>query len=393
MAKKKKQSQKAETPLKPRRIKIKVIGLGGGGGSIVSEMAKGLKGVSFLVADTDIRTFRRVPKKVRTFQFGENLTYGMGTGMDIDLGQRAAEKERERIEKIFKGQDLSILIASLGGGVGSGASLVFAEAARAQKNITLGIFTLPFSFEGEKKMRIAKSALKDLRENLSGTTALNNEKIFKLCDKKTPLKKALSLLNQNLVDYLEDLIEILFAPGIINIDFADLRTILAGQGRMIYFGQGVGQGPNRVEESIKKVFQNPIFGDWNPQSGTPKRILFNISGGKDLGLREVEEVSRAISGLNPRAKIIFGISQNSRQAKKIKITLLGVGESLSEQKEEKRVKPVSPKAPAIKKKKPKLAKATTAVRQKRKPVSTEAVMVSRKKAKVRRSGLEIKKAE
>lgn len=390
MKKTKKLEKKKEALFKPRRIKIKVVGIGGGGGSIVSEMAKGLKGVSFLVADTDQRTFKKIPRGVRAFQFGEDLTYGLGTGMNVDLGKRTAEKQREKIEKIFKGQDLSILVASLGGGVSSGASLVFAEGARSQKNIALGIFTLPFSFEGEKKMRLAKNALKDLRESLSGTAVLGNEKIFKLCDKKTPLKRALSLLNQVLIDYLKDLIEMISTPGLINIDFADLRTILKGRGRVIYFGQGLGQGPNRVEEAIKEVFENPFFAEQNPQLECPKRILFNICGGKDLGLKEVEEASQTISQLNPRAKIIFGISQNSKYARKFKITLLGVGESLQEVKEEKRVTAVRPEAKTqvTKKKKPAPVKVKVGKGEKAKPFTKALV-----KGKVRRTGLEIKKAE
>ncbi len=393
--KKKIKIKKPESSLRPRRIKIRVVGVGGGGGSIVSEMAKSLKGVSFLVADTDQRTFKKIPRGVRTFQFGEDLTYGLGTGMNVDLGKRAAEKQREKIEKIFKGQDLSVLVASLGGGVSSGASLVFAEAAQNQKNIALGIFILPFSFEGEKRMRLAKSTLKDLRESLSGTAALANEKIFRLCDKKTPLKRALSLLNQVLIDYLKDLIEMISTPGLINIDFADLRTILKGRGRVIYFGQGLGQGPNRVEEAIKEVFENPLFAEQNSQQESPKRILFNICGGKDLGLKEVEEASRAISELNPKAKIIFGISQNSKYARKFKITLLQVGKSsqeVKEVKEEKKAATVSPKAEATQKKKAKLVKVTVST-----PVSKGKKVKPRTgdlvKGKIRRTGLEIKKAE
>ena len=394
MKKTKKPVKKKESLFKPRKIKIRVVGVGGGGGSIVSEMAKSLKGVSFLVADTDQRTFKKIPRGVKTFQFGEDLTYGLGTGMNVDLGRRAAEKQREKIEKIFKGQDLSILVASLGGGVSSGASLVFAEGALSQKNIALGIFILPFSFEGEKRMRLAKNTLKDLRESLSGTAALANEKIFRLCDKKTPLKKALSLLNQVLIDYLKDLIEMISTPGLINIDFADLRTILKGQGRMIYFGQGLGQGPNRVEEAIKEVFENPLFAEQNPQLESPKRILFNICGGKDLGLKEVEEASRAVSELNPKAKIIFGISQNSKYARKFKITLLQVGESSQEVKEEKKTEPTASRtlSKGAGKKKAKLVKVTvsTPVSKGKKVKSHTEDLV---KGKVRRTGLEIKKAE
>jgi cell division protein FtsZ len=225
-----KRNKEMEPPLKPRKIKIKVVGIGGGGASIVSEIARHLKGVSFLVADTDIRTFKKLTKKrhdrgyfwsggrIKGFQFGQNLLGGMGTGMDVELAQKAAEAERERIAKIFKDQDLLIFVACLGGGVGSGASLVFSEEARIQKKISLGIFTLPFSFEGEKKMKIARRALQKLQENLSGTIFVPNEKIFQIIDKKTPLKKALSSLNQIFANFLADLIEVISKPNLINIE-------------------------------------------------------------------------------------------------------------------------------------------------------------------------------
>ena len=373
----KKKTKKPESSLKPRRIKIKVIGLGGGGSAIVSEMAQDLSGVSFLIADTDARVFKKnyAPRKrnLRVFQFGQEMLSGMGTGMNPEIGRRAAEAEKEKIAKIFQGQDLAILIASLGGGVASGAGPIFAEVARAQKNISLGIFTLPFNFEGEKKMRIAQAALKKFQENLSGTICVPNEKIFQIIDKKTPLKKALSSLNQVFFAWLRDLIEVISKPNLINIDFADLKTILKERGEKIFFSQVTAQGANRVEEVVKKLFQNPLF------EGPPKnvkRILFNITGGPDLGLKEVESVSEAIAKLNPRAKIIFGISQSPKYKGKIKIILIAVS-------------PVPLKAGLkgglkgglklpVKKKKEKLAK---------KPSS------SAKKEKSRRSALEVKKAK
>ncbi|MDI6882899.1 MAG: hypothetical protein QMC93_00270 [Patescibacteria group bacterium] len=379
----KKQPKTIESLLKPRRIKIKVIGIGGGGGAIVSEMAKGLKGPSFLIADTDQRTFRHLCPKVRTFQFGRDLTEGFGTGLNLELGKRAAEKEEKKIEKIIQGQDLLIFVIALGGGVGSGAGPVFARVSRSQKNISLGIFTLPFNFEGERKMRVARETFKALRENLSGVLFLSNEKIFKFCDKKTPLKKAFSLLNQALVEYLKDLIEMLSQSGIINIDFADLRTILQGQGRMIYFGRVLAQGPARVEEAIKKVLSNSL---WEKPSKI-KRVLFNISGGKDLALKEVEEVAQKIAEFNQEAKIIFGISQNQKYNKKLKITLLMVGESLIEKKESQKEKRKIVLAKEKKKRKKKLSIGEKKVGQEKEE------KIGIKKTKIRRSALEIKKAE
>ncbi len=306
----------------PRKIKIKVVGLGGGGGSIVCEMAQSLTGMSFVVADTDVRPLRgKASNKVRLFHFGEKMIGGMGTGMDPVIAHKAAIEEQAKIEKIFAGQDLCILIGALGGGVASGAGPVFAEAAKNQKCITLGIFTLPFNFEGENKMKVAKRAVAKLEDNLSGMIMVPNEKIFQIIDKKTPLKQALSSLNQIFVRWVGDLLEIISRPNLINIDFADLKTILKDWGQDIYFSQAMASGPNRVEEITKKIFENPLF-DSPPQFA--KRILFNITGGKDLLLKEVEIISSSIAKLNPRAKIIFGISQIPEYKGKIKIMLLAV---------------------------------------------------------------------
>ena len=154
---------------KLRKVKIRLVGLGGGGTSIVSEMSQNLSGASFLVADTDSRVFKRIKNKraIRVLQFGGKIAGGMGTGMNPEIAEKSAEVDKEKIERIFQGQDLTILIGSLGGGVASGAGPVFARLAGKQNNITIGIFTLPFNFEGEKKMKLARKALDKLKENLS----------------------------------------------------------------------------------------------------------------------------------------------------------------------------------------------------------------------------------
>jgi len=318
-----------KTLFKSKKIKIKVIGIGGGGSSIVSEIAKNISNASFVIIDSDHRVTKKANKAVKIVQLGEELTNGLGTGMDAGLGQKIAEKEKEKIAKILKDQDLIILIGSLGGGFASGALPVFAELTKELKNISLGIFTLPFCFEGDKKNRIAQESLEKIKENLSGQFVVSNEKIFEIIDKKTPLKKALSSLNKSLILMLEDLIEVISKPGLINIDFADLKTILNGRGREIHFGSAIAQGPNRAEEVIKKVFENPLSVG---NIGKCKKILFNIRGGKDLTLKEVEKISMGICGLNKTAKIIFGISENLKDNNKIKLTLIQVGGGEKEKK-------------------------------------------------------------
>jgi cell division protein FtsZ len=372
-----------KTLFKSRRIKIKVVGIGGGGSSIVSEIAKNISNASFVVFDSDHRVFKKAGKGVKVVQLGEELTNGLGTGMDVNLGRKIVEKEKEKIIKILKDQDLVILVGSLGGGFASGALPLFAEVTKNLKNISLGIFTLPFKFEGEKKLKIAQESLEQIEESLSGQFIVSNEKIFEIIDKKTPLKKALSSLNKSLILMLEDLIEVISKPGLINIDFADLKTILSGRGRTIHFGSAVAQGPNRAEEVIKKVFENPLsVGD----IGKCKKILFNIRGGKDLTLKEVEKISMGICGLNKTAKIIFGISENLKNNNKIKLTLIQVGEGKKEKK------PVVKKTKALTSASTKaLVKKKVAVKKKKQKDSFSSKINVETKKIDRKSGLEIVK--
>jgi len=427
---------------RPRRIRIRVIGIGGGGSSIVSEIARSVKKTSFLIVDSDHRVVKKGGKNVKVFQLGEDLTGGLGTGMNVDLGERIAQKEKEKIARMFKDQDLVILVASLGGGFASGAAPVFAELTRDFKNISLGIFTLPFRFEGEKKSRIAEEAVEKIKENLSGQFVVANERIFQIIDKKTPLRKALSSLNRSLILMLEDLIEMISKPGLINIDFADLRTILKGRGRLIYFGSAFGQGPNRAEEVVKKVFQNPLStralaqGEDERSSSTignlgkSRKILFNIGGGKDLSLKEVERISWGICSFNRTAKIIFGISQDSKYNGKIKLTLIEVGDELrsssrfakarvgdelrsssrfakarvgdekpgKKRAERKPKKERLPEKKEVKEEKKELSPIRTKIlagkkSKKGKRKQIKVVLEKEKKRKIRRSGLEIRKAK
>ena len=355
-----------------KKIKIKVIGIGAGGSTIVSEIAKNIKKASFVVTDCDKRILKKGEKNIKVIQLGEDISHGLGTGINPILGEEISRKEKEKITKILKNQDLLILIACLGGGFGSGATPVFAELSKNFKNISLGIFTLPFKFEGEKKTKIAKEALEKIKENLSGTFIVSNEKIFQVIDKHTPFKKALSILNKNLILILKDLIELISKTGVINIDFADLRTILKGRGQIIYVGSIICSGPNRTEEAIKKVFQSPFYGG-AAAAFFCKNILFNISGGEDLTLKEVERISSGIYNICPQAKIIFGISQDKKYNGKVKITLIQAGEEKIKKSIRKKI---------VKKEKPLKREA---VKEKKK--------TKKKRKEIRRSALEIKKAE
>ena len=405
------------------KAKIKVIGIGGGGASIVSEIGRSLHKASFVVADTDVRAFRK-KAGIKQFLFGQELTHGLGTGLNTELAKAAAESEKERIAKLFEGQDIVMLISCLGGGLGSGATKGFAEALENFQGIILGIFTLPFKFEGKNKQRLAYKALKELRKSLNVSITIPNERIFKVIDENTAITDAFSMVNKNLIESLESLIDLIYSPGIINIDFADLRAILKGKGNIAFLNTAEAQGKDGASKLAEQILQNPLYQNSN---FTADKILFNILGGPQLGMFDVDKISRAIAQKNPKAKIIFGISKDGKYKNKIKTTLLMTGQgaatepvAIKEVKEpepkivrakaEKKSAPVINKKPILKKKKKAVKKVEEKVPvtlpellppvfnnvsvgtfESRKLSITEAPEVE--KRAIRRSALEIKEAE
>jgi cell division protein FtsZ len=312
-----------------KKTKIRVIGIGGGAGNIVSEIASRLQTgeqpvkATFVVANTDLQALKSASRDIIRFQFGESFTHGLGAGMNPELASAAAENEKEKIKKMFQGQDLCIIIASLGGGTGSGAAPVFARIAKNAGAMTFGVFTLPFKFEGERKLEIAKDALQRLKLNLNAISILPNERIFQIIDKDTPLKEAFSCINKSLTESLHGLIETIYLPGLINIDFADLRAILQGKGKLAFLNSVEVEGEGRVSDAIKNVINCPLY---SYTIRGAKGVMFNIAGEKGLSLSEVSQISKNISELvNQEARIIFGIAENKRYEDKIKVTLLATG--------------------------------------------------------------------
>ena len=330
MAKKIKKVLKIKKPLpepekeKVKKTKIRVVGIGGGGGNIVSELAQRVKKASFLAANTDLQALKEVSRKVGRFPFGQSWTSGLGTGMNPEIAETAGQNEKERIKKILQDQDLVIFIACLGGGTGSGAAPIFAKISQNLGNLTYGIFALPFKFEGERKMEIAKKALESLRPKLNAITILPNERIFQIIDKTTPLKEAFSAINKSLAQSLEGLIETIYQPGLINIDFADLRTILEGRGRLAYLNTlSFPKKEITAKEVAEKALASPLY-PYGIKGA--KRVLFNIVGEKGLSLEEVSQISKTISEKTHReAKIIFGISPDRKYQNIIKTTIFATG--------------------------------------------------------------------
>lgn len=314
-------------------IKIKVFGVGGGGCSIVGEIANIVapnKKISFLAANTDIQSLESLPENVRKLVLGKGLTNGLGCGMNPDLARQAAEQSKEEIKREVANCDLCIFISGLGGGTGSGAMPIFAEASRLAHKISLGIFTLPFEFEGEKRRRIAQESLENIRPHLSASLVIPNEKIFKVIDPRTAIKQSFSAINKSLAMTIKGLLETLYEAGLINIDFADFRSILEGYGKTAYQNSIEGERKD-LNTMIEKLLDNPLVDNGIVSGREAKaieveRIMFNITGPADLKMMEVEEIAQRITSPNIKAKIIFGILLRSDKSDKIRVTLLAIGE-------------------------------------------------------------------
>lgn len=385
---------------KVRKINIRFIGIGGGGGAIVSEISKRIDKATFVAANTDLNALKYLPKKVKPFSFGEDVTGGLGTGMNVELSEELAEKEKDRIKKLFKGQDVCIFVSTLGGGTGSGASPVFVKISQEFPTISLGIFTLPFHFEGKKKLQIAKESLEKMKSFLNGYFIIPNDRIFQMVEKKTSLRKGLFLLNRILAERLKEIIDLIFLPGIINIDFADFKTIFNTKGKVFFINTAEASGNERTDKIIDNIFSSPL-GDYN--IGKAEGILFNIAGTGDLKMEEVREISKAVSHLNKNARIIFGVSKGektsstrgkeSSQKGKIKLTLLIVGSEKEKEKKKKIKKKNLLKREKKEKKKTKKKEKFISGRNKEsdKKEKVEKEDKESKEAKKRKTALEVRK--
>ncbi len=303
------------------KTNVKIIGIGGGAGTILSEINSKVKKADFVLADTK-EGKEKSPSKIKKFYFGEAQTSGFGTGMNPFLGELSAEGSKEKIESIFLGQDICIFISCMGGGAGSGALPVFSKIAKEKNVLTLGIFTLPFNFEGEKKKQLAIEAIEKAKPYLSSYLIIPNEKIFEVIDKQTPINSAFSFVNRKIADNLEGLIETLFLPGVINIDFADFRTILTGKGQKAFLNT-VFLKRESIEEELEKIILDPFSSHLLIGA---RALIYNIQAGEDLLLEEVISISKMISRSASRnAKIIFGITKNKKNKGIIKVSVLAVG--------------------------------------------------------------------
>ncbi|OHA73903.1 MAG: hypothetical protein A3B24_03505, partial [Candidatus Wildermuthbacteria bacterium RIFCSPLOWO2_01_FULL_48_16] len=289
------------------------------------------------------------------------------------------------IKKLLEGNDLCVLVSSLGGGTGSGAAPVFAEACNSEKILTIGIFTMPFSFEGEKRRQIAEAALQKLQPLVNTYVLLQNDSIFNIVSRDTPLRFAFGSLNKKLAEVLGGLLETLFVPGLINTDFADIKTMLQGRGRLSFLSSGSAAGEERAKTALTEALSNTLY-QYGPRRA--ERILFNVAGSKDIKMQEVAQVSNAIFQENPRAKIIFGITSHPRFRNKLRVTLFAIGCEPTRQIQ----KEAKPKAAAKPKQKKPVSKKTPRKARKIAPKLPFQATKEVPQEKPRRNALEVKEA-
>lgn len=318
----KKQPQQTEPD---NQIRIKVFGVGGGGGNAITRMKDQLnnRAIDLIAINTDLQDLAKCEIIKRKIHIGKNLTRGHGTGMNPELGRQAAEENRSEVVEAVKGADLIFITAGLGGGTGSGAAPVVAEIAKEHGALTIAIVTKPFVFEGSQRARVAEEALMRLRERVDALIVVPNDRVFNVIKKDTPHLKALERIDDILKDAIAGISELISATGIINLDFSDVKTIMKEAGSAL-IGVGVATGPNRAATAASLALNSPLL-EFSVEGA--RGILFGISGGRDIKMQEINDIAKAITAtIDPSAKIIFGAYHDRRLKKgSIKVTLIATG--------------------------------------------------------------------
>ena len=302
--------------------KIKVVGVGGGGCSAVDRMAVSeMRGIDFVAVNTDAQALHNSKAKTK-INIGKTLTKGLGAGMDPDIGKQAAEEDQADIEENLKGADMVFVTCGLGGGTGSGASSTIASVAREAGALTVGVVTKPFGFEGMQRKEIAEQAHSDLESKVDTLITIPNDKILQLVDKKTSLVEAFNIVDDVLRQGVKGISDLITVPGIVNVDFADVKAIMEGTGSAL-MGIGSATGENRAVEAAKKAIESPLL---EVSIEGAKGVLFNISGGSDLGMAEIDDAAKVITeSIDPSAKVIFGAVKDDTIDNEVKITVIATG--------------------------------------------------------------------
>ena len=312
---------------------IKVIGVGGGGGNAVEDMIReSILGVEFICANTDIQALKRSNAKV-LMQLGEEITKGLGAGADPEVGKLAAEESRERIRDILTGTDMVFITAGMGGGTGTGAAPIFAEIAKELGVLTVAVVTKPFGFEGKKRMTIADEGIRSLARSVDSLITIPNDKLLTVLGKNISLLNAFKSANNVLLGAVQGIAELITKPGLINVDFADVRTVMSEMG-MAMMGTAESSGENRARQAAEAAISSPLLEDVD-LSGAGG-VLVNITAGPDMSIGEFEEVGEVIrSFTSENATVVVGTVIDPEVSETLRVTVVVTGLGGQEQKAKK----------------------------------------------------------
>jgi cell division protein FtsZ len=309
-------------PWKGSQARIKVIGIGGGGGNAINRMIdEGIQGVEFIAINTDVQvlSLNKADKKV---QIGAKTTGGLGAGSYPEIGKKSAEESKDEMRRVIEGADLIFITAGMGGGTGTGASPIIASIARELDILTIAVVTKPFSFEGRSRMRVAEEGIKEIEPQVDTVIAISNDRLLKIVDRRTPINDAFKIADNVLLYAVKSIADLITVPGLINVDFADVKTTLKGAGTA-WLGIGSGKGENRAADAARKAVTSPLLEFSIEGAG---RLLYNITGGTDLTLAEINEATSVISdSVSPDANIIFGTAIDEDLEDEIHISVIAAG--------------------------------------------------------------------
>ncbi|MGE5484958.1 MAG: cell division protein FtsZ [Ignavibacteriales bacterium] len=305
-----------------RFAKLRVVGVGGGGNNAVNRMiAAGLKGVDFISVNTDAQALA-LSNAMHKIQIGANLTKGLGAGANPEIGRQAAEENREEIARALEGSDMVFITAGMGGGTGTGGTPIVAEVAKEAGALTVGVVTKPFTFEGKRRMTVAEQGIDNLRQTVDTLITIPNDRLLQVVEKKTSILEAFRIADDILRQGVQGISDLIAVPGLINLDFADVRTIMMDTGSAL-MGIGAASGETRAVEAARAAVSSPLL---ETSIDGARGVLLNITGGPDLTLFEVNEAAEIISSVaDPNANIIFGAVIDDSMKDNVRVTVIATG--------------------------------------------------------------------
>ncbi|AJC50399.1 cell division protein FtsZ [Coxiella endosymbiont of Amblyomma americanum] len=313
----------------PQNAKIKVIGIGGGGGNAIEHMiTESINGVEFICANTDAQALSRSSARV-ILQLGEEITKGLGAGADPDIGRQAAEEAREQIREALEGTDMAFLTAGMGGGTGTGSTPIFAEVAKELGILTVAVVTKPFIFEGKKRMEIAEEGIQTLAKYVDSLITIPNNKLLNVLGKNITLLNAFKAANNVLLGAVHGIADLITRPGLINVDFADVRTVMSEMG-MAMMGTGISSGENRAREAAEAAISSPLLEETDFTGA--RGVLVNITAGMDLSIGEFEQVGESIKLFSSEnATVVVGTVIDPEMSDELRVTIVVTGLSMLQQ--------------------------------------------------------------